>query len=317
MTLTAGYTVQLRVAREVSPYGYFLTDGVEEVLLHYTEKVGEIEEGQKIEVFLFHDTKDRLSATMKKPLIQFDEVALLEMVDRHPQIGSFLEMGIGRNLLLPFKEQPEDEPYRPQVGDRVFVTLAHDRMGRLVAKWAGEWELAPLCFHAPTSWHNSWQTARVYKTLKEASFVVVEGGVLGFGVIGLIHASERSRTLRLGEAVKVRVTHVREDGRVNLSMRQAKEIGRDEDADKIIAFMRNRPGHAMPYSDSTPPDLIMSKFGISKGAFKRALGKLMKQGLVSQKENWTYLTEQPADQPETDTDRSIGAKGTDAEAPKG
>jgi predicted RNA-binding protein (virulence factor B family) len=115
--------------------------------------------------------------------------------------------------------------------------------------------------------------------------------VLGFGAIGMIHSSERNRMLRLGEEVKVRVTLVREDGRVNLAMSPRKEVGRDEDAERLIAFLKERPGGGMPYSDATPPDIIKQRFGISKSAFKRAMGKLMKEGLVTQKENWTYLVE--------------------------
>ncbi|MET1167785.1 RNA-binding protein, partial [Bacillus velezensis] len=96
-----------------------------------------------------------------------------------------------------------------------------------------------------------------------------------------------------------RVTLVREDGRVNLAMTQLKQVGPNEDADKLLAFMKERPMGGMPYSDATPPDIIKQRFGISKSAFKRALGKLMKDGLVVQKESWTYLSESaPADQSE-------------------
>jgi len=115
--------------------------------------------------------------------------------------------------------------------------------------------------------------------------------VLGFGAIGMIHASERNRMLRLGETVNVRVTHVREDGRVNLAMAPRKEVGRMEDSERLLEFLKERPGGGMPYSDQTPPDIIKQRFGISKSAFKRALGKLMKDGLIVQKENWTYLAE--------------------------
>ncbi|EGG38665.1 hypothetical protein HMPREF9412_2798, partial [Paenibacillus sp. HGF5] len=59
--------------------------------------------------------------------------------------------------------------------------------------------------------------------------------------------------------------------------------------DRLLAFLQERPGHAMPYSDETPPDIIKQRFGISKSAFKRALGKLMKDGLVTQKDSWTYM----------------------------
>lgn len=292
MSLQAGTIVTLNVAKEVAPYGFFVTDGEREVLLHYTEKEGEVRLGDSVDVFLYYDTEDRLAATMKRPFILLGEVGLLEVVDIHPRFGSFLDMGLGRNLLLPFKEQPEMKELRPRVGDKVYVSMIHDRQGRLVAKAAGELELASLAFHAPTSWLNQWVDARVYKPLQMGTFVICGvGSVLGFGAIGMIHATERTRLLRVGEEVKVRVSFVREDGRVNLAMRPAKQIGREEDAEKILAYLRERPNNAMPYSDATPSDIISTKFNISKAAFKRALGKLMKEGLIRQEENWTYLQE--------------------------
>lgn len=289
MRLEAGKMIRLEVAREVSPHGYFLTNGSQDVLLHYSEVEGEIKLGDQVEVFLFYDTQDRLAATMHRPMLTLGEVALLEVVDIHLRFGSFLEMGIGRHLLLPFKEQPELKELRPIVGDKVFVVLAHDRQGRLIARVAGEDRLKPLCFDAPADWRNHLVEARVYKPLQMGTFVVCEGGVVGFGVIGLIHATERTRLLRLGEQVKVRITFIREDGNVNCSMRERKEVGRDEDSEKLLAFLNERPNGAMPYSDETPADLITERFGMSKSAFKRAVGKLMKEGLVFQEGSWTYL----------------------------
>ncbi|MEC0333262.1 S1-like domain-containing RNA-binding protein [Paenibacillus macerans] len=294
MSLVAGTIVSLPIDREVSPYGYFLSAGGQDVLLHYSELTRQVKPGETVDVFLFYDTEDRLAATMKKPLLTLGELALLEVADVHPRLGCFLEMGLGRQLLLPIRELPELKELHPQVGDHVYVIMEHDKQGRLKAKLAGEQELAPHTFHAPQSWKNTWVDAIVYKPLQMGTFVIVQGGVLGFGAIGMIHATERSRLLRLGESVHVRVAHVREDGRVNLSMAPRKEVGMGEDAERILAYLRSRPGGGMPYSDATPPDLIKQRFGISKAAFKRALGKLMKEGKVVQKESWTYLT-----QPET------------------
>jgi len=288
--LEAGMVVTLRIAKEVAPFGFFLTDEEQEVLLHYTQIVGQIEIDQIIDVYLYHDSQDRLSATMKHAFLKLGEVGLLEVVDIHPRFGSFLEMGLGRQLLLPFREQPEMKELRPIVGDKVYVVLSHDRQGRLIAKLAGEDELVPKAFHAPTAWKNQWVTARVYKPLQLGTFVVCEGGILGgFGAIGMIHSTERTELLRLGQQVQVRVIFVREDGRANLSMRPLKEIGRDEDADMILEYLKTQPNQAMPYSDETSVEIIFEKFNISKSAFKRALGKLMRNGLIVQKENWTHL----------------------------
>lgn len=293
MSMNAGTLVSLEVAREVPPSGYFLTDGNQDVLLPYGETAGPVKPGERVEVFLFHDTQDRLMATMKRPLLLLGEVALLEVVDIHPRFGYFLEMGLGRNLLLPYKHVPELETLRPLVGDKVYATLAHDRQGRLIAKLAAEEDLAPLCVRAPSAWKNRYVDARVYKPLQMGTFVICDAEVLGFGVIGMIAAPERTRLLRVGEQVNVRVVFVREeDGRVNLSMRLPKEKGRDEDAERILAFLRERPGGAMPYSDQTAADTITARFGMSKSAFKRALGKLMKEGLIYQQENWTHLKQE-------------------------
>lgn len=291
MSLVAGEIVTLEVAREVPPNGYFLTDGERDVLLHYSEVVGDKPKlGDQVEVFLYHDTENRPAATMKRPLLTLGELARLVVADVNPRMGCFLEMGLGRQLLLPNAELPEEKEYRPKVGDEVFVRMEHDRIGRLIAKLAGEDELGKLVYAAPAAWHNQWVQGWVTKTLKIGSFVVLDGGVTGFGVYGLIPAAERSRQLRLGERIEARVTFIREDGRVNLSMFQRKEVGRLEDADRILAFMKERPNGAMPYSDETPADIIAQKFGISKSAFKRALGKLMRDGLVIQKGSWTHLT---------------------------
>jgi predicted RNA-binding protein (virulence factor B family) len=288
--LEAGTVVSLRVGKELAPYGYFMTDGDQEVLLHYTQVVGEIHVDDELDVYLYHDAQDRLSATMKHAFLKLGEVGLLEVVDIHPRFGSFLEMGLGRQLLLPFREQPELKELRPIVGDKVYVVLSHDRQGRLIAKLAGEDELIPLAFHAPTAWKNQWITARVYKPLQLGSFVVCEGGILGgFGAIGLIHSTERTELVRLGQQVQVRVIFVREDGRANLSMRPLKEVGRDEDAETILEYIKVQPNQMMPFTDESSVEIIMEQFKISKSAFKRALGKLMRNGLVVQKDNGTYL----------------------------
>ncbi|WP_235857548.1 CvfB family protein [Paenibacillus albiflavus] len=282
--------ITLEVAREVPPNGYFLSNGVQDVLLHYSEVVGTIKPGDHVDVFIYHDTYDRMMATMKQPLLQLGDLAKLEVVDIHPRLGVFLEMGLGRNLLLPIRELPEKKELRPEIGDHVFVTMNTDKSGRLIARAAREEELSARCIRAPESWKNNWVEATVYKPLQMGTFVVCDAGVIGFGIIGLIPAAERVKPLRLGERVKVRIAFVREeDGRVNLAMRQLKQVGRVEDADIILKLLQERPDGGMPYSDSTPADIIQTRFGLSKSAFKRALGKLMKEGLIEQRENWTYL----------------------------
>ena len=107
MTLKAGNFVELTVAREVDPNGYYLTDGRQDVLLPYNEATVDIRLNQSLRVFLFHDSKGRLTATTKTPAIAAGTLAALQVADIHERMGCFLEMGIGRQLLLPYTELPE------------------------------------------------------------------------------------------------------------------------------------------------------------------------------------------------------------------
>lgn len=297
MSLAAGTTVRLETVREAPPNGFILSDGERSVLLPYGEIAGERPKpGDLVDVFLFHDTLDRLTATTRKPLLELGGVARLKVADAHPRYGCFLEMGLGRQLLLPKSELPKERERCPQPGDELYVRMAHDKSGRIIAELAGEAELEQLAVPAPAAWFNRTVRGRVTRLAKAGAFVFVEDEALRAGALGLIPHSERTRPLRLGEAFEARVTYVRDDGRVNLSMRPRKEIGREEDAGRILAHLRSRTTGAMPYSDETPPDVIRRKFGISKAAFKRALGKLMREGVVRQEGGWTYLNDQQ-DQP--------------------
>lgn len=294
MTLIAGTYQRLPVSREVPPNGFYLSGGNEDVLLHYSEIVGDRPQpGDEVDVFIYFDTEDRKAATMRKPAIALGEMARLVVADVHPRLGCFLEMGLGRQLLLPLSELPEDKPYRPLPGDEVFVVLGNDKSGRLLARLAGERDFGPLVFDVPTSWRNQWVECWITKSLKLGSFVLIDGGTVGFGALGLIPDEHRTGPLRVGQRVRARITYIREeDGRANLSLAPPKEVGRIEDADKLLQVLQERSGGGMPYSDETPADVIKARFGISKAAFKRALGKLMKDGLVTQKGSWTYLVPQ-------------------------
>jgi len=304
MRLEAGWWLELEVAKEVNPYGYFLAAGDKEVLLHYSEVIGEIRPGDYVEVFIYHDTQDRIAATMHRPKLLQGELALLEVADVHHTLGVFLDIGLTRHVLMPQSELPEFPDVRPLAGDRVYAVLKNDKQGRLIAYPARERELSEVVFRAPDDWKNRTVEGIVYNPLKNATFVVCPGGVLGFGALGMIHESERTRPLRMGETVQVRVAFVREDGRLNLSMRPLKQHGRDEDSERILAFMKERPGGAMPYSDETPAEIITQKFNISKSAFKRAIGKLMKEGIVYQQGSWTHMKDASAPNHDSETHKN-------------
>ena len=301
--LAAGISMMLRVRREAPPYGWFVGIGEEggaEVLLPYGEAVvRRPSPGEETELFLFHDDQGRLTATQRQPLIRFGELARLAVADFHPRYGYFLEMGIGRQLLLPLKELPEARREEwPQTGDELHVVMKRDKEGRMLARLAKLDDFAGFAVRAPGSWKGERKDAWVTDTFRDGAFVLAEAGMLGYGVLGYVHESAMSGPLRIGQKFQARVAQVRDDGRVTLTMRQPKEAGRLEDADRLLAFLRERPGGGMPYSDATAADIIQKRFGLSKSAFKRALGKLMKDGLVTQRGDWTYLNQARAEESE-------------------
>lgn len=124
---------------------------------------------------------------------------------------------------------------------------------------------------------------KIYNVTDDGAFVLTEEKYIGF-----IHASEHSRALKPGMKVEARVTFVRADGRINLSLRPQKEFARIVDSEKIMEYLKKRHG-SMPFNDESPPEVIREKFGISKASFKRALGKLFREGLVENKEGWITL----------------------------
>ncbi|MCI3923191.1 S1-like domain-containing RNA-binding protein [Paenibacillus sp. TRM 82003] len=289
--LASGTVQTLRVAEE-TPHGFTLTNGTQDVLLPFPEALGQpLKTGASVEAYLYHDSEDRMTATLRTPLARFGEVARLRVADVNPKLGCFLEIGLTRHVLFPNNELPLERSVFPTVGDEIYVRLDRDKEGRLLARSVKEQDLERYAFKAPSDWKNRRMDAWVYRSLQTGSLVIVEGGVLGFGAIGFIPAHERIRPLRIGEKLNARVTFVREDGHVNLSMRERKEVGQGIDADKLLTELRRRPDGAMPYSDESPADAITKRFGMSKSAFKRALGKLYKDGIIEQKGSWTHLTE--------------------------
>ena len=220
--------------------------------------------GDTVEVFIYKDSEDRPIATTAKPNLAMGEIARLT-VKEVTNIGAFLDWGLAKDLFLPFKEQT----FRVQKGDSVLVSLYIDKSSRLCA------------------------TAKVYNTLKANSPYQREDQVSGtvyeiidaFGAYvavddmfsALIPKKELFTTLKPGEKVSARVTKVQPDGRLVLSIREKSYLQMDTDS-ALIYDALVKAGGFLPYHDKTSPDLIKAKFGLSKNAFKRAIGHLQKGG---------------------------------------
>lgn len=281
--LQAGQLSTLKVVRKAA-FGYFLTDGDTEILLHNNEADAPLKEDESVEVFLYMDHQERIAATMHRPTIVWGEFGWLKVTDVNKKMGVFLDLGIHKELLLSKDDMPHGWADWPQVGDKVFVGLQHDKKGRLLAKLGIDMELKDQEKQADKSIINSEVSGQVYRVIPAGAFLFTEEGYIGF-----IHRDDMKQPVRLGEFITVRVKSIRDDGRINVTHQQSKKVAYNEDSDMILDVLKQRGG-AMPISDKTEPDMIRSKFHISKAAFKRAMGKLMKEDLVYQEEGWTYLT---------------------------
>lgn len=280
-----GRMVNLTVARKAA-YGYFLTDGNEDVLLHFNETDKEYEDGETAEVFLYPDNHGRVSATTTSPAIVEGEYGWVEVVETKPEIGVFLNIGIQKDILLGKDDLPVHQSVWPQVGDLVYATIRVNRNFRLYAKLATDPVIEDISIKATREDYNKNIHGHIYRTAKVGSWIYTAEGFKGF-----IHESQRREEPRLGQKVEGRIIDVKEDGTINVSLIARKEFSMDEDATVIWDYLMLRDG-AMPYSDKSTPEDIHDRFKLSKAAFKRAMGRLMKEGKIYQDNGWTYKKEE-------------------------
>src|SRR5699024_6766912 len=232
---------------------------------------------------LYLDKSGRTIATTKIPTVQIDVYGWAEVVDVIPGLGVFVDIGAGKDMLVSIDDLPLFEDVWPVKSDKLYVTLGTDKKGRLLALPATEENIFENREWAPDHLFNHSISGRIYKTSAEGSALVTEDDYRGF-----IHHTERKREPRLGELISGRVIEVKEDGTLNVSLRPYKKQSRIEDADTILKYLEDSGGR-IPFTDKSDPDDIRGTFEISKAAFKRALGKLMKEGKVKQQDGNTYL----------------------------
>ena len=260
----------LQVAKHTD-FGLYL-DGEShgEILLpkRYVPKNEPTEVGDWLNVFIYLDSEDRLIATTQKPKVQVGGFASLKVVEVN-RIGLFLDWGLPKDLLLPHSEEK-----RPlQVGDYCVVYVYLDERSRRITA------TARLDRYLD-------DTAAHYQAGQEVDLLVVERTDLGFKAIidgrhwGLIHKNELFKFVRGGMREKGYIKEVRADGKISLSLQPVGQAARDDLGERILAALREAGG-SLALSDKSPPEAISREFGVSKGNFKKAIGGLFKQGLIT------------------------------------
>ena len=249
-------------------------EGKDSVLLPAKQVPAGTKAGDELTVFIYKDSKDRLIATTREPMLQVGQTAVLK-VSQVTRIGEFLNWGLEKDLLLPYHEQTT----RMQEGKDVLVALYIDKSQRLCA------------------------TMKVYHYLSTRTPYVVGDQVKGrvyeisgnFGVFvavddkysALIPAREAAGKYRPGEILDLRVTEVKEDGKMNVTDRQKAYLQIEEDAESVLSVIDEFAG-VLPFDDKASPEVIKREFGLSKNAFKRAIGHLLKEGKIEIKERRIY-----------------------------
>jgi predicted RNA-binding protein (virulence factor B family) len=276
--LELGRKQKLTVVKTVD-FGIYLAEDLQadqkdRVLLPAKQVPEGTKAGDQLEVFLYKDSKDRLIATTNEPALQVGEVALLK-ARQVTKIGAFMDWGLEKDLLLPYHEQTT----RIVEGKEYLVALYVDKSSRLCATMKVYHYLST---RTPYGMGDTVK-GRVYEISRNFGvFVAVDDKYSA-----LIPAREAKGKYRPGEVLDLRVTEVKEDGKMNVSDRQKAYLQMDEDAENVLSVIDEFAG-VLPFDDKASPEVIQREFGLSKNAFKRAVGRLLKEGKVEIRDRHIY-----------------------------
>ena len=273
-----GKKQKLQVLKKVD-FGVYLgepmqADVKEKVLLPIKQVPEQTKEGDILEVFIYKDSMDRMIATVREPDLQVGETAVLKVVQTS-RIGAFLDWGLEKDLLLPFREQT----MRVKEGQECLVALYIDKSERLCATM----KVYPyLSLRTPYGMNDEVQ-GRVYEISERFGvFVAVDDHYCA-----MVPKREAQGKFRIGEVRKFRVTEVKEDGKMNLSAHQKAYLQIGEDA-KLVRKVIDEFAGVLPFDDKVSPQVIEREFGLSKNAFNRAVGHMLKNGEIEIRDGRIY-----------------------------
>lgn len=278
--LRIGEKQELCVVKEVN-FGVYLAEEAsskDRVLLPKKEVEEGTAIGDTLTVFLYKDSSDRLIATRREPALTIGKTAVLKVKDV-TKIGAFLDWGLEKDLLLPFHEQTA----KLYPGEECLVALYLDKSSRLCATM----KVYPYLKKNSPYHLNDEVHGRVYETSDNFGvFVAVDDQYSA-----LIPKREGNPGLKPGNQILARVSGIKEDGKIDLSVRDKAYLQMDEDAEYVLETIEEFDG-VLPFDDKAKPEVILREFGLSKNAFKRAVGRLMKQGRVEIKDGRIYKLEE-------------------------
>ena len=244
-----------------------MKDAENKVLLPKKQVPADMEVGDPIDVFLYKDSNDRPIATVKEPKLTLGQTARLRVVSVG-KVGAFLDWGLEKDLFLPYREQTT----QVKAGDEVIAALYLDKSERLCATM----KVYPYLQKESPYQKDDVVTGMVYEISHNfGAFVAVDDKYSA-----LIPKKELYGELHVLQQISARVTGVKEDGKLDLGIRQKAHLQMSEDADKVLSLLREKKGF-LPLHDKSSPEQIRETIGMSKNEFKRAIGHLYKEHLIT------------------------------------
>ena len=252
-------------------FGAYLAEGTEDqerVLLPAKQVPQGIGQGDLLDVFLYKDSSDRLIATTARPLAMVDQFAPMK-VKELTKIGAFLDWGLEKDLLLPYRQMLG----RVEAGDQILARVYVDKSQRLAASMK---EIYPMLRSDSPYQAGDEVRARVYEFSRDFGTFVAVDDIYS----AMIPRHEDTRQLRIGDQISCRVTGVKRDGKLDVSIRGKSYETIGEDAEAILQLLESYAG-VLPFTEKASSEVIRRETGLSKNAFKRAVGHLYKEGRVS------------------------------------
>lgn len=231
--------------------------------------------GDEIEVMVYNDSKDRIIATTNRAKLQVGELGHL-MVVSQTKIGSFLDWGLEKDLFLPFSETVGSI----ERGKEYLVGVYVDKSNRICATM----KIKDMLSTDSPYKENDKATGTIYSINRDiGAFVAVDDKY-----DGLIPKKELYGAYEVGDIIEVRISKVKEDGKLDLSLRDRVNIQMDQDVKVILSKLKEKAGF-LPLNDNSPPENIRKELNMSKSGFKRAVGRLYKEGIIKIEDNGIRL----------------------------
>lgn len=282
--LKSGYTAEVEVLGQEGSR-WVLQGEEENIMLNVSDADEDVQAGDLVNVFLYANRRGELTATMKMPNMTSETFGWAKVIRIDEAEGVYVDIGSSFEVLVNRADMPQVRSLWPRQDDELYMTLRTDLGGEIFGRLGTEERVMEQFLPAEPSLYNKNLKARAYRLLPVGSFLlsVPENHRI------FVHNTEQEKEPRLGQEVDVRVVEVHDNGTLNGSMFPRVEERMSGDAEIIFNYLTDVGGR-MPFTDKSSPDEIQEMFNMSKGSFKRALGRLMKERKITQEDGWTALT---------------------------